>query len=339
MWLYRHGTMSDMPYQDHFIWDSHCGFATTHNGPLEPLLRPWWEAGIDYLSVNAYFDPQPWTEADRVLASIRARLPTEVPYCRLISTFDEIRSARMEGKMAITFDIEGMNALNGQAEMVQHYYGLGVRQMVVAYNRNNLMGSGCHDEDIGLTRLGRQVIEEMNRVGMVIDCSHTGYRTTMDVMEHSVHPVIFSHSNPRSLVDHGRNITDEQIRACAETGGVIGISGVNLFLGEEEPSPKTIARHVAYVAELTSPEHVGVCLDFDPELEEENRDSPTDNLLEERDGTYWPRGAGYDRPAKILSVSRLPEVVHAMEDIGFVGDDISRILAGNFMRVAKQVWR
>ncbi|MDJ0956877.1 MAG: membrane dipeptidase [Arenicellales bacterium] len=333
------GTINGMSFKDYSLWDSHCGFETTHDGPLEPLLRPWWEVGVNYLSVNTYFDPQPWTEAERVLASIRKRLPLEVPYCRLISKFDEIESAKVEGKMAITFDIEGMNALNGQPEMVQHYYGLGVRQMVVAYNRNNLMGSGCHDEDIGLTRLGRQVIEEMNRVGMVIDCSHTGYRTTMDVMEYSDHPVIFSHSNPRSLVDHGRNITDEQIRACADTGGVVGITGVNLFLGEEEPSPRTIARHVAYVAELTSPENVGVCLDFDPELEEKNRRGVIDGLLEEGDGTYWPRGAGYDRPVKIMNISRLPEIVKAMEDVGFGDDEISGILAGNFMRIAKQVWR
>jgi membrane dipeptidase len=89
----------------------------------------------------------------------------------------------VEGKLAITFDIEGMNALNGQLDLVQHYYEIGVRQMIIAYNRNNLAGSGCHDEDTGLTVFGRQVMEEMNQVDMVIDCSHTGYRTTMEVME------------------------------------------------------------------------------------------------------------------------------------------------------------
>lgn len=326
-------------YRESLIWDDHCGFTATVDGPLDPLLQPWREARVDYLSVNVYYDLQPWTEAARIIAAFRSRLPEEAPYCRLVSTVDEVNRAKVEGKLAIAFDIEGMNALNGQLEMVQRYYELGVRQMAIAYNRNNLAGSGCHDEDTGLTGFGRQVVEEMNQVGMVIDCSHTGYRTTMAIMERSTHPVIFSHSNPRSLVEHGRNVTDEQIKECANTGGVVGISGVNLFLGEEEATPTAVAQHAEYVAQLTSPEHVGISLDFDPEEERQYQENASNTLMEERDDTYWPKGTGYGRPAQTLSVSRLPDVVNALEDVGFDSDDIGAILGGNFRRVAKQVWK
>ena len=132
--------------------------------------------------------------------------------------------------MAVTFDLEGMNALDGSVDMVSLYYALGVRQMLVAYNRNNQAGGGCHDTDAGLTAFGRAVISEMNRVGMLIDCSHCSYRTSMEAMELSRAPVIFSHSNARALHDHERNIRDEQARACAATGGVIGIVGLDAFL-------------------------------------------------------------------------------------------------------------
>ena len=322
-----------------FVWDDHCGFTMMPDGLLEPLLRPWRDAGVDYLSVNVYYDPQPWTDAVESMTAFRERLPGEVPYCELVTSVGDISKAKAAGKMAVAFDIEGMNALNGQIDLVQHYYELGVRQMVIAYNRNNLAGSGCHDEDTGLTDFGHEVIHEMNRVGMVIDCSHAGFRTTMEAMDSSTHPVVFSHSNPRALADHERNITDEQIRSCAKAGGVIGISGVNLFLGENEATPAAIARHAAYVAELTDPKHVGISLDFDPQELMSYSSNASNTIMEERDAYYWPEGSGYDRPAQTLNISRLQDVAHALVQVGFEADEVTGILGRNFTRVAKQVWK
>lgn len=309
------------------------------DSPLEPLLRPWWNAGIDYLSVNVYYDRQPWADAAESIASFTRRLPREFPFCELTTSIEDIGKAKAEGKMAVAFDIEGMNALNGQLELVQRYYELGVRQMVIAYNRNNLAGSGCHDEDIGLTDFGREVIHEMNRVGMVVDCSHAGFKATMEAMQNSTHPVVFSHSNPRALVDHERNITDEQIRVCAKSGGVVGMSGVNLFLGENEATPAAIARHAAYIAELTEPKHVGISLDFDPQEAEIYCEDASGTVMEERDAQYWPEGAGYDRPAQALNINRLQEVASALGEVGFDADEVIGILGGNFARVAEQVWK
>src|SRR3546814_3545213 len=90
--------------------------------------------------------------------------------------------------------------------------------MLLAYNRNNMLGGGCQDEDIGLTAQGRRVLDEMKRVGMVLCCTHTGERTAREATEYMEQPVIFSHSNPRVSHDHPRNITDEQIRACPRSG-------------------------------------------------------------------------------------------------------------------------
>ena len=117
-----------------------------------------------YLSINVAYDPQPWPQAIENIAALRRRLSIEAPCCRIVASVGEIDLARAEGKIAVTFDIEGVNALNGRIDLVQLYYEIGVRHMLFAYNRNNLAGSGCHDEDIGLTDFGRQVIDEMNRV-------------------------------------------------------------------------------------------------------------------------------------------------------------------------------
>ena len=207
--------------KDNFIWDDHCGFEMTPDAEIGPLLQPWREAGVDYFSINVYYDPLDWTRCLENIAALRRRLPVEAPWCRIVSSVAEIDAARAAGKAAVSFDIEGMNALNGRADLVQTYYELGVRHMLFAYNRNNLAGAGCHDEDVGLTDFGREVIDEMNRVGMVVDCSHSGYTTTMEAMQRSSAPVIFSHSNALALADHGRNIRDEQMRCCAAGGGVI----------------------------------------------------------------------------------------------------------------------
>ena len=325
-------------YEKSLVWDDHCGFSLRPGSALDPLLRPWRDAGVGYLSINVYYDPQPWTGAVEKIAILRRRLPDEAPYCQVVSTVEEIDRVRAQGGLAVTFDIEGMNALDGRLELVQLYYELGVRHMLFAYNRNNAAGSGCHDEDTGLTDFGHRVIDEMNRVGMVVDCSHTGFKTTMAAMERSTRPVVFSHSNARALVDHGRNITDEQIRACAGTGGVVGVNGVNLFLGEEEATPAAIARHAAHVADLTGPEHVGISLDYAPDAAAAQGTQAGTGIMVDCNPYYWPEGCGYDRPTQCLDVRRLPEVADELAKLGFGSGEIEAVLGGNFRRVAGQVW-
>ena len=103
--------------------------------------------------------------------------------------------------------------------------------MLLAYNLNNLAGGGCQDDDDGMTAFGHDVVREMERVGMVVCCSHTGYRTARDVLKMATKPVVFSHSNAHDIVAHPRNLPDDLVRECAQTGGVVGVNGIGLFLG------------------------------------------------------------------------------------------------------------
>ena len=322
--------------QNTFIWDAHCGFEMTPSAPIAPLLQPWRDARVDYFSINVYYDPHPWTRCIENIATLRRRIPLEAPWCRLVSSVADIDAAHIAGKAAVTFDIEGMNALNGRIDLVQTYYELGVRQMLFAYNRNNLAGGGCHDEDMGLTDFGRSVIDEMNRVGMLVDCSHTGFKTSMEAMQRSTAPVLFSHSNALALANHGRNINDDQIRACAATGGVIGINGLNLFLGDKgQPQAATVAHHVAYMADLVGTQHVAVCLDYDPDV----YDTSDPDLLDDENPEYWPPDAGYDRPIASLDVRKLPDICDELIKLGFSQNELTNIFGGNFRRVATHVWK
>jgi len=164
----------------------------------------------------------------------------------------------------------------------------------MAYNRNNRVGGGCHDDDAGLTAYGRRVLDEMARVGIVACCTHTGHRTAMDVMAHSSRPVIFSHSNPRAMHDHPRNIPDEAMKACAATGGVVGLNGIGIFLGDNDNSTETLVRHLDYAVQLIGPEHVGLGLDYVFDQVE------LDDYVTKMAATF-PKGMGYDKGIRMVA--------------------------------------
>jgi len=274
---------------------------------------------------------RPWDNTIKTLASFHRQLAGMSDKYVIVKTVEDIASAKAAGKLAVTFDIEGMESLNDSLDMVSMYYDLGVKHMLFAYNLNNKAGGGCHDTDIGLSTFGRNVVEEMNRVGMVVDCSHSGYRTTMEAMEISKDPVVFSHSNPRALVDQGRNILDEQIKACAATGGVIGINGVELFLGGTI-AVEAFVDHVMYTVELVGAQHVGMGLDY---FEGEDEIAG----LTSRNPAYWPEKEGYVGDIGCMGLDVLPRATELLLERGLGEEDVIGILGGNFLSVAERVWK
>lgn len=321
-------------FDSEVIWDAHSGFMPDPVADLNNLAI-WRDAGVNYLSVDVGFDLLPWERTVATLAAFRHWIQAHPEYYALVSTVAEIRKAKAEGKLAITFDLEGMNALNGRIEMVEFYHRLGVRQMLFAYNRNNLAGGGCHDNDTGLTDFGRAVIDEMNRVGMFVDVTHTGYRTTVEVMEYTNKPVIFSHSNPKALCGHGRNITDDQIKACARTGGIIGIVGLSRFLGEDRIDSNRLADHIDYLVDLVGPRHVGIGLDYAFPVEVEG----IDRIIADNP-QFWPAEeysggitTAYSNPGQML------ELAEILLKRGHAEQTVRDVMGGNFMRLAGEIWK
>jgi membrane dipeptidase len=321
-------------YADALVWDTHSGFMPDPVADLNNL-QIWRDAGVNYLSIDVGFDLMSWQDTVRTLAAFRRWINAHPEHYTLVTSADEALQAKAQGKLAITFDLEGMNALDGRIEMVEFYHHLGVRQMLFAYNRNNLAGGGCHDDDSGLTAFGRQVIDEMNRLGMFVDVTHCGHRTTMDVMEYSDQPVIFSHSNPKALCGHGRNITDDQIKACAKTGGIVGIVGLSKFLGDDKASSVSLADHVEYLLDVAGPAHVGIGLDYAFPV-----DMAGIQEILAANPQFWPVSEGYGTtPTVYAEPAQLAEMTEILLRRGHADETVSNVLGGNFLRLARQIWK
>jgi membrane dipeptidase len=317
-------------------WEAHTCLPLHPDASFAPLER-YRTAGVHYVCVNVGMDMNPLQQILPVIASFRARLLAEPDRYLLPRTVSDIVQARNEGKLAVGFDLEGALPLMERPEMVALYRDLGVRQMHFAYNRNNAVAGGCHDTPQGLTALGRLMVAAVNDAGVLMDCAHTERRTTLDIMAHSRHPVVFSHANPLALAAHGRNISDEQIRACAATGGVVCISGVSKFLGCEAPGAADIAHHMAYVADLVGARHVGLGLDIgfgQPGLD----DTPPGDF---DPAHWWPASAGYGngisemRYAPLDTWQQLPD---ALRSVGMTAHEVDGVLGDNMARVARTVW-
>ena len=319
---------------ENLFWDSHAGIFPAPNADLNGLLA-WRDAGVDYVSINVGFDVIDWQTTFRTLVAYRHRLTELAKYVSVISSVEDILTAKREKKLAVSFDIEGAKALDGDLAMVSALHDLGVRQMLLAYNLGNVAAGGCHDINSGLTAFGREVIKEMNRVGMIVDCSHVSHRTTIEIMKISSHPVVFTHSNPAAIWLHGRNILDDQIRKCAATGGVIGINGMGIFLGENDTSDKVYADHACYVADLVGHAHVGIGLDYKPP----SKTAESLGAILQARPDYWPASQAYGtKSIKLVSPEQLPGICKILSLRGWSQDHLRGFLGENFFRVASAVW-
>ena len=313
-------------------WESHVCLPLHPEAGFAPLERLRMQ-GVHYASLNVGMDMNPLAQILSVIAGYRATIAAQPERYVLASSVADIAQAKAHGQLAIGFDLEGSLPLLEQPRMVALFAALGVRQMHFAYNRNNAVAGGCHDVPQGLTALGLQMVQAVNAAGMLMDCAHTGRRCSLEIMAASSQPVVFSHANPLALVEHGRNITDEQIRACAATGGVVCISGVSVFLGNPKPTVQDVARHAALVGVA----HAGIGLDYG--WTQAGLDDTPPGTFDP--GYWWPKAAGYGQG--IADITYVPQdswaqLDAALQATGMTADEAAQVMGGNMHRVAQQVW-
>jgi len=228
-----------------------------------------------------------------------------------VRTPDEFRRAVAAGRIAAILGVEGGHALEGRLENLDRLFGRGVRVLTVTWCNSNELGDSSSDENKphnGLSVFGRQGIHRMNELGIIIDVSHSADKTVFDILDTSDAPVIASHSGIRERRDFNRNLTDEEIRAIAANGGVIGIVFLPYFLREPEDTAtiEGVLDCIDHICQLVGPDHAALGSDFD--------------------------GFGGKLP-ELEDVTKMRAIGAGLRRRGFVEGDIAKISGLNFVRV------
>jgi len=312
------------------LWDQHSCISLDTGAELFPLQR-YRRSGGTFVSINVGYSPHSTEQAERIIQGFRRQIDASSDFT-MAATVADVEEAIGVGRIAVAFDLEDCAPLEGDLGRVQHFYDLGVRALIPTYNYGNAAGSGCLDlVDEGLTGFGRNLVRTMNEVGMLADASHVSVRTGLDMCSVSSQPVIYSHSCMRGVWDHERNVTDIQAKECANTGGVLGIAGVGIFLGPNTPTVEAMVRHVDYAVSLMGIEHVGIGSDY-------SFDSAKINSQLQDFPDRFPEAYKRWGSIKWMAPEQLIELEEAVLDLGYSESDVRAIMGGNFARVARQAW-
>lgn len=303
----------------------------TAAGP-EELIGAYTRAGVTLCVFTIVDDyPNSIEQTFRLLGANRRYFFTHSGQFVLVERSQDVRRAKAAGKLAVGFAFQGSNALMGDLALVEVYRKLGVLQMLLAYNAGNLAADGCHEpRNAGLTQFGRDLVAEMNRVGMIVDVSHVGERSSLEALDLTSRPPIFSHSTPRKFAAHDRNVGDAQIRACAQKDGVICLSGLGLFMdgATRRATVGKLADTIEHVAQLVGARHAGIGLDYivDPESMGQYLRA---NASLYGGGTQYPADGVVD----FAPPSMLPQLAEELARRRYSDDDIRGVLGENYLRV------
>jgi membrane dipeptidase len=254
-----------------------------------------------------------------------------------VRTTADIHRAKQAGKTGIVLGFQNVSAFEDQLGHIELFKEVGVGIVQMAYNTQNLIGSGCYEsEDRGLSDYGYEVVAEMNRVGLLCDLSHVGPRTSTDTIQASSKPVAYTHCLPSGLKAHPRNKSDEQLREIADAGGFIGVTMFPAFLARgAEATVDDYVEAIDYVIDLAGEDGVGIGTDFTqgygPEF------------------FHWlTHDKGYARrlveigevinPLGIRTIGEFPNLTAAMEKAGWPEAKIRKVMGENWLRLLAEVW-
>ena len=248
----------------------------------------------------------------------------------------DIRRAKEAGKTGIILGFQNANAFEDQLGYVQVFKDLGVGVVQLCYNTQNLVGTGCYERDGGLSGFGREVVAQMNRVGILCDLSHVGANTSREVIEASTKPVCYSHCLPSGLKDHPRNKSDEELKFIADRGGFVGVTMFAPFLKNGINSTiEDYVEAIAYIFNLVGEDQIGIGTDFT-----QGHDQAFFEWLTHDKG-YARRLTRFGEivnPKGIRTLGEFPNLTAALLKHGFSETQVAKIMGENWLRVLGEVW-
>ena len=295
------------------------------------------DAGVDAVHVTVAF----WHDCMETLAKIGQWNRWFEQHQTLIlpvRSADDIERAQQSGRTGIILGFQNSSPIEDDFALIEIFHQLGVRIMQLTYNNQNLLGTGCYEKsDAGLTKFGRIAIREMNRLGMIVDVSHTSERTCFDAIEHSTRPIAITHANPLSFRNVVRNKSDELLKALGASGGMLGFSLYPLHLANgSDCSLEEFCEMVVRTADLIGVEHLGLgtdlCLDWGSDYLEYMRGGTWDD--QDASAVHWPAYPDWFRkPHDLHNVAR------GLQQAGFSQSDVALIMGGNWFRFFREGMR
>ena len=308
-----------------------------------PEYIEWYRAG----GVTALAPTIASTENARIAFNRLAawhRLFRERKDLLLVRRTQDIATAKQSGRMGIYFHFQGADPIEDNLDLIDLYKALGVGVVQLSYNVKNRVGDGCEERtDAGLSRFGIRLIERLNTAAVIVDCSHTGLRTSMEAIERSAAPVILSHSNAASVHATARNAPNELIDAIAKSGGVIGVVGFPAMVGASAmPSLDDFIAHIDAIVERVGIDHVGLGMDYyigqagvtdDEQARALYRRMVANGVWHD---SYPPPPHHY--PVGIETPKTLGRLTQRLLERGYKERDVQKILGENWLRVMRMVW-
>lgn len=302
----------------------------------EKVFRQMRSGGVDAVHVTiAYHETFRETVAN--ISAWNRRFEAHPDLIVQAFTGDDVRRAQQDGRTAIVFGAQIPAPIEDDIGLVEVMHRLGLRFMQLTYNNQSLLATGCYEaDDTGLTRMGREVVAEMNRVGLVVDMSHSAERSTLEAMEHSARPIAITHANPARWHPARRNKSDTVLRALADSGGMLGLSLYPHHLRDgSDCSLQAFCQMVADTAEMMGVRHLGIGSDL-------CQDQP-DSVVEWMRNGRWTKKTDFGegsasapgfppQPAFFRDNRDMPVLADGLRAVGFDADEVAAIMGGNWLR-------
>ena len=261
-------------------------------------------------------------------------------------TVDDIIDAHQNGKVAWVAVMEGAMMIENELDRIDLLFGFGLRSLGITYSESNALGSGLKEaRDGGLTKFGQKAVERMNKVGLLIDCSHTGDQTALDTIEHSSKPIILSHIGAKALWNSNRLAPDDVLKACADKGGVIGIEAAphtTLTADHRQHNLDAVMQHFEYIRDLVGIDHVTLGPDtlYGDHAGLHKAYSAALSLKESK-GT-GQEGMKFD-PVEFVDGLENPtegsyNIVRWLVKNGYSDADMAKVMGQNTLRLLREVW-
>lgn len=245
----------------------------------------------------------------------------------IVRTASDLTAVR-GGRRGLVLTLEGALPIGEDLGTLRNFHRLGMRSVCLVWFKANQVGDGVGEERAGgLTNFGRALVREMNRLGMLVDIAQATERTAWDVLETSTAPIVASHSNAAGCYSHARNLTDDQIRAIAQGGGLVGLTSYPAHVSGESPTVEAYIRHIDYVVDLVGPDHLCFGLNIIGGRAEMEAKFFQQANIEYRE--LWLEG--------LEDITRLPDVLALLDKRGYDAPTIDKIARGNLLRVLGQV--